>query len=270
MKKSYRLLRAFFRQMNHLHVTIYASGAAFFTFLSLIPFLILLCSLLPYTPLTKSDLFYAVSFMPSTLVPYLVGMIESVYGSTIGIISISALVTVWSAAKGILSLMKGLNAVNGTVETRGYFLQRLVASFYTLIMLALILGSLLILVFGNVIMVFFCRMFPLWEDMMKIFVIFRPVLMWGLLTFFFVILYAYVPSGKRSLKCQMPGAIFCALSWNVFSFGFSVYIDHFNGLSIYGSLTAIAVVMIWLYFCMYLLLAGAHLNHFVCLYRWKS
>ena len=43
-------------------------------------------------------------------------------------------------------------------------------------------------------------------------------------------------------------------------FGFSVYIDYFGGFSMYGSLTSIVIVMIWLYFCMYIFFCGALVN----------
>lgn len=42
--------------MNEHHISAYASSAAFFTFLSLIPMLLLLISAIPYTPITKATL----------------------------------------------------------------------------------------------------------------------------------------------------------------------------------------------------------------------
>ena len=119
-------------------------------FLSIIPIIILLCSLLPLTTLQKSDLLKAVSeVMPSPIVPMMSSLIESLYNSTVGVTSIAAIVTVWSASKGMLSIMRGLNAMNGVVEDRNYFVQRILASFYTILLLIVLLLSLVFMVFGT-------------------------------------------------------------------------------------------------------------------------
>ena len=51
-----------------------------------------------------------------------------------------------------------------------------------------------------------------------------------------------------------------SLGWTVVTFGFSIYVTYFNGFSMYGSLTTIVILLIWLYVCMNLVLAGAYMN----------
>ena len=135
----YRILRGFGRQMSRANVNAYAASTAFFLFLSLIPMLMLICSILPYTPIKKSDIITAVTLLPQTLSPLLTSLIQSIYDSTFGVMSIAAIVTVWSAGKGVLALMRGLNAMNGVVEDRNYVLQRIIASFYLIIFLITII-----------------------------------------------------------------------------------------------------------------------------------
>ena len=107
MKKIIRLLRGFTRHMTKSNVNAHASCAAYFMFLSLIPIIILLCSLLPYTSLEKSDLLRGVAqVMPMPLVPVMSGLIDSLYNSTVGVTSVAAVVTVWSAGKGMLALIR--------------------------------------------------------------------------------------------------------------------------------------------------------------------
>ena len=101
----YRILRGFGRQMSRANVNAYAASTAFFLFLSLIPMLMLICSILPYTPIKKSDIITAVTLLPQTLSPLLTSLIQSIYDSTFGVMSIAAIVTVWSAGKGVLALM---------------------------------------------------------------------------------------------------------------------------------------------------------------------
>ena len=51
-----------------------------------------------------------------------------------------------------------------------------------------------------------------------------------------------------------------AVGWSLLSFGISVYVDYFHGFSMYGSLTTIILVMLWLYFGIYILLVCAEIN----------
>ena len=95
----YRILRGFGRQMSRANVNAYAASTAFFLFLSLIPMLMLICSILPYTPIKKSDIITAVTLLPQTLSPLLTSLIQSIYDSTFGVMSIAAIVTVWSAGR---------------------------------------------------------------------------------------------------------------------------------------------------------------------------
>ena len=63
------------------------------------------------------------------------------------------------------------------------------------------------------------------------------------------------------MKVQLMGAAFSAVGWMIVSWIFSVYLDIFKGFSsMYGSLTTIVLIMLWLYFCMYILLFGGEVN----------
>ena len=82
----------------------------------------------------------------------------------------------------------------------------------------------------------------------------------AILTLFFAVVFTALPNCKLSFKSQLPGAAICSVAWYVFSFGLSVYVDYFNGFSMYGSLTTIALIMLWLYFCMYIMMMSAEVN----------
>lgn len=63
------------------------------------------------------------------------------------------------------------------------------------------------------------------------------------------------------MKKQLPGALFTACAWQLISFVFSIYLDIFKGFSsMYGSLTTIILLMLWLYMCMYAILLGGEVN----------
>ena len=69
----------------------------------------------------------------------------------------------------------------------------------------------------------------------------------------------------------MPGAFITAIGWMVFSDAFSMYLDSFSGFSnMYGSLTTIIFIMLWLYFGMYITLIGAEFNQLLAERREKT
>ncbi|HKM05230.1 MAG TPA: YihY/virulence factor BrkB family protein [Lachnospiraceae bacterium] len=259
--KKIKLLGNLLSEMKKDNVSAHASSAAYFLFLSLIPILILVCSILPYTPIKEADFMLAVTdLLPKSMDPFVVSMIEEIYGKSPTMISITAFVTVWSAAKGILAIMRGLNAINEVGESRNYFVVRFWATIYTLILLGMIILCLSSVVFGNVIVGIIVRRFPQIKTLISFLMYFRFLLVWGVLTFLFICLYAWIPNKKSHGKTQIIGACFTGVGWSIFSYCFSIYIDRADGFKLYGSLTTIIIIMLWLYICMYILMIGAEIN----------
>ena len=84
-----------------------------------------------------------------------------------------------------------------------------------------------------------------------------------ILTFIFIILYKLVPNKNFKLADHVPGALFAALGWEIFSYAYSIYIDYFADSSyLYGSLASIIFMLLWIYICMYILFLGAEINVF--------
>ena len=82
---------------------------------------------------------------PEAMHALVTSIIADVYDKSIGIISVTAIATLWSAGKGVLALLRGLNAVNDVEENRNYLLLRLAACLYIVLLLAAVLLSLLLL-----------------------------------------------------------------------------------------------------------------------------
>lgn len=263
VRKIYLIGRDFAEHMKKQNISAYAASIAFFFFLSLVPMLIMICTIIPYTPLTEADLVTAVTDLtPDRIDPLAKSLIADVYDKSAGILSIALIATIWSAAKGVMALMTGLNAVNGVEEERNYFLVRAVASLYTVVMLLVVILSLFIMVFGDQLVTLTLHRFPQLEAVASFAMNFRFILVWAVLTFLFAAIYTYVPDVKLKFKEQIPGAIFAAVVWSVFSWGFSIYVTYGNSYGIYGSLSIIIIVLLWMYFCMYIIMIGAYMNRY--------
>ncbi len=75
-------------------------------------------------------------------------------------------------------------------------------------------------------------------------------------------LYRYGPSRTRARWMWLtPGSLFAAIGWLLLSVGFGLYVANFgNYNATYGSLSAVVVMMTWLYLSSYILVFGAELN----------
>lgn len=253
----------FGKQMSKKNISAFAASTAFFLFLSMIPALMLLCSILPYTPITEANLMNAArQITPDAMHALVTSMIADVYDKSVGIISITAIATLWSAGKGVLALLRGLNAVNDVEENRNYLLLRLVACLYIVLLLAAVLLSLLIMVFGNSIIGLIEEIIPQTSYLFDLLLHFRSLFVWAVMTIVIALMYAYVPGTRQGFKMQLPGAVFAAVAWSVMTWAFSIYIDVFNGFTTYGNLTTIIILMLWLYAAMYIIMAGAYINRY--------
>lgn len=242
-------------------INAYSAQSAFFIILSIIPFLMVFSSLLQYTSVTESMLQEIIRrVMPEYVSPFLISLVDEVYNRSMGIISITAVAAVWSAAKGVQYMTDGLNSVNDLEETRNWFILRFWAVVYTVVFLVAIVLTLLVLVFGNSLREVAAHYVPILGKLSDFLSYFRGLVMLGVLILFFDVVFTALPNKKLSFKGQFPGAVICGVAWYLFSFGLSVYVDYFNGFSMYGSLTTIALIMLWLYFCMYIMMMSAEVN----------
>ena len=255
-------MKEFARSMRKENISAFSASSAFFIFLSFIPLLMLLCAVIPYTPLSRSDLENAVFIViPGAAKGYVKELISDVYEQSKTLLPIAAVVLLWTAGKGTLSVIRGLNAIHQVEEERNYFVVRFIAMLYTVVFLLIILVGLGIMSFGNLIGDILLRHFPT-LDMILSLLPFRFIAFWAFLTIIFGMIYAFAPNKNLKIRYQFPGACFAAVAWSALSFGFSVYLEVGNSFNIYGSLTIFIVLMMWLYFCMYIVFVGAYLNRY--------
>ena len=263
VKRIFYIFQDFGKHMNRKNISAFAASTAFFLFLSLIPMLILLCSIIPYTPITEANLMsFFIELMPDVLDSMVTGIIVDVFDKSAGILSIAAVATLWSAAKGMLALIRGLNEINDVQEDRNYFVLRGLASFYTVLMLLALLLSLVVMVFGNVLVAGIISTIPGTKNIFDFLMNFRLLFSMFIMIIAFCMMYAYIPNKKLKFKLQIPGAVFSAVAWNVFSWAFSIYVGKINDFSTYGNLATIIIVMLWMYMCIYIIMIGAYINKY--------
>ena len=263
IKKLYKIFDDFSKSVKRLNIDAYAACTSFFLLLSFTPMLILLCSILPFTKITALDLIeFFEGFMPEIFWNLVERLVNSVYSGGYAVLTVSAIVTLWTAAKGVASLVQGLNAVYDVEEKRNFFVRRGVCCLYTLILLAALYISLLLMVFGKSIARYLTGVWPHFTELQGVLVKPRHLYIFIILVFFFAMLYSFLPNKKQKFREQLPGAVFSALCWIGFSLIFSFYVSRYNPYSMYGNFAIVIVAMLWIYFCLLVFLYGAYLNKY--------
>ena len=261
-KGALHLALGFMERMRKDHVSAYAAQAAYFLIMSFIPFVLFLTAIVQYTPLTYREVRQAImSVVPENLQGFVLNIVAEVFSKSAAVLPLSALVALWSSGKGMQALINGLNTIYHVKETRNWLVNRIYSMFYMFLFVLALIASLLLLVMGNRIHVLISGYVPFLGNVIGRILWSKTFLVFVMLFFVFLVLYRYLPNRRSSLKSQVPGAFLTAVAWSVFSYLFSLYFTFFPDFSImYGSLSTLILVMVWLYFCMNLLLYGAEIN----------
>ena len=245
--------------LSRQRISVHAASTGYFIVLSIFPLLVLVLSLLRYTGLQVETLMDLLAgFLPNALMPAARRLILTAYQSTSGtIISLSAITGLWSASRGIYGLMNGLNAIYEVKESRGYIRTRLVCMLYTFLFLLVLVTTLVLNVFGNSLL----QSLPYFlQELLN----WRFFVMLLLQTALFSAMFMVLPNRRATLRQALPGAVLASLGWLIFSDLYSVYVQHFSGYAnVYGSVYAVALAMLWLYFCLSIVFYGGALNHYL-------
>lgn len=249
-----------------MNIRLYAANAGFFVVLSLFPMLVLLLSLLRYTGLQVQTLEAVLEgIIPTALMPTVHDLLLNTYTNTSGtVVSISALVSLWSSSRGIHGILTGLNAIYGVSEARSYLHTRLLSLLFTFLFLVVILLTLALHVFGTAIVGMIppnaTNVLNFLNDVVHL----RFFLLLFVQTLLFTLVFTVFPSGKHPLSASLPGALLASIGWLVFSDLYSIYVTHFASLrNIYGSVYSVALSMLWLYCCLSILFYGGALNRYL-------
>ncbi len=249
-----------------MHIPLYAAYAGFFIILAMFPALLLILGILRYTPLeVESFILFIADFLPEGMLDAVEELVYSTYQNTTGrIVGFSAAAAIWSSSKGIYGLLKGLNAIYGVSEDRGYVYTRLISVGYTFLFLLVMVLTLTLHVFGNSII----SMLTMVDHPVVIFLVdlidLRFFLLLILQSLIFTLMFMALPNKRNRFVDSLPGGMLASSGWLVFSDLYSIYMARFPGMAnIYGSVYAIALSMLWLYFCISILFYGGVLNRYL-------
>jgi membrane protein len=260
----FSLTKKIITRIQRDNITAWAAQLTFYIILSVFPFAILIMEILDRINFITIDAIYELTrFFPEEIVKIIQLLIEDIAqnespGSTL---VISSIATLYSASKGIQAIINSLNIAYNEKETRSFFYLKAVSLIYTLLLAIILIILLALIIYGNKILTILMSYAILSELPNTLFDILRYLFAIIAVFLFFILVYNVSPNRKISFKDELPGSLFATLFFILLSYVFSIYINHSPNLSyVYGSLTSIIILMLWLFFSSIIIMIGGEIN----------
>ena len=256
----YLKLKRLVDRISQDEIFIYSAQSSFYMITASIPFMMLFLALLKFLfPLTEQETLALLKpLIPPNFSEVSEVLIGEIYGKSLALMSFGGIAAFWSASRGVLAVQRGIRKVYKSCYEKNFLKDIAVSVFYTVLLLIALLAILLFMVFGDVLYGIFKNILPQTPDFKG-----KGILLIALWVFFTFMYWILVGKGTR-IKDHVVGGIFTALGWFLASFIFSVYVENFANYSyVYGSLSVIVLMMLWIYILMIILLLGAEVNVFI-------
>lgn len=245
-----------------------AAELSYYFLLALFPLLIFLTSTIGLVvgsgTGTRHALFnYLARIMPPSAFQLIdATMYELSQSSGGGKLSFGLLAALWAASNGMTAITESLNTAYDVQESRPWWKQRLVAIGLTLALSILILGALILVVAGGHIAEGVANAYGFGSAFATAWKIIQWPVVLAAMVLAFALIYYFAPDVRRQAwQWLTPGAAIGVALWLLVSLVFRLYLQFFDSYSkTYGSLGAVIILMLWLYFTGAAVLVGGEVN----------
>lgn len=242
-------------------ISAFAAQGAFFILMSVFPFAIFLLQMMRFAPISQESLLLSVdSIFPEYLLPTLHEILQEIYSSSGSFVWITIVTTLWASSNAMYALGMGLDRICNAQQMHSVVVIRLWALVYTFAMAVMVIIGVASTVFWGTFRRTLIQYRPHGVSLSTYSSALRATYTIVILTLVFALMYKIFPHKKLHYLQQLPGAIVASVGWYLSSMAISFYVTNFNAVSMYGSLTTLALVMFWLYFCNYFIMFGAEIN----------
>ena len=245
-----------------------AAELSYYFLLALFPFLIFITStigiVLGSGTGTRHTLFeYLARIMPPSAYQLLSNtMLEVSTASGGGKISFGILAALWAASTGMSAITESLNTAYDLKEGRPWWKTRLTAIGLTMALSVFIILALVLVVAGGRIAEGLAGVYGLGSTFPVAWKIIQWPVVLACMTLAFALIYYFAPDfHEQKWTWLTPGAAIGVALWLLVSLAFRVYLSFFDSYSAtYGSLGAVIILMLWLYFTGAAVLIGGEIN----------
>ena len=242
-----------------------AGNIAFRVVFSMFPFLIFLTALAGFfgsDELAQGVVNFLLEVAPEELVKPLAPEIRSILTvPRTGLLSVSALITIWSAIGGVDSVRVGLNRAYDVRETRSLWWLYGINVLFVIASAIFLLIFALLIVFAPLLLQLIETHAPALRGHLVTLEQLRFPIGIVLLTGVVLVCHRVLPARPRSVLAVLPGVLITVVAWVVMSAVFSIYLLNFNTFaSTYASLSGVFTAMFFVYLAALVLILGGEVN----------
>lgn len=260
-----RVVRGVWNAIFADNVMGYAAQLAYYFLFSIFPFFIFLAALLPYIP-APGLIEEVMALVNDLMADEAAEIIEQNVRDLVtrprgGLLSFSILFALFLASNAVAALADSLNHAYGVPESRPFWKVRGIAILLTLVLAALLIATMLLLIFGPELGGLLAGRVGLGPE----FAFFWDLVRWPIVVILLMIgvalIYYFAPDVEQEWRWITPGSVFAVLTWIGASLAFRYYVENFGTYNAtYGSLGAIIVLLTWMYLTGFFLLLGGEVN----------
>jgi len=271
-----RLMRRLWQRIYDYDVLSHAAELAYYFLLSVFPLLLFLATLLGYLATEGGALRaeledYIGRVSPTEGVTRLLqGALEGLSAERSGWkLFVGLLLSLWLASNAIAAIGRSVNKAYHLKETRHWLIQRLWAVVLVLFASVLVIGSLLLILFGQRLNAYLVEAGVLGVLLSRFLGVFQWVVVLVLVVFAFEVIYNFAPAvWQRRHLWLTPGAVMALILWLAASLGLRIYLGWGGGDAstgsryavLYGSLGTVISLMFWFYLSAAAILVGGVVN----------
>jgi len=258
-----QVLKALYERFQKDEITALSAQMTYYLIVAFFPFLIFFITLITYTPLlTEEFLSPLAQIAPQETYELIIEVAgEMRRERSLTLLSTGMITALWAASNGMDAIMRGVNKAYNEVNTRSFIVHRLLALALTLGLILVLITNFLLLVLGRGLAAQLFHYLGVSTYFISVWNWVRYALSLLIMWLAFTSIYRLAPSHPTSLKEVWIGSTLAVAGWVSISLGFSYYVDQIaKGYTMYGSLTGIFLLLLWLYISSIILLLGAEVN----------
>jgi membrane protein len=253
-----------------------AAGLTYYALMSLFPALLFAVAILGFFGqqglISDAANYLRDAGAPSSVVDAVTGALKSAQnkrGTAVGALVLGLATSLYGASGAFGAVGRALNVIWRVEEGRGFVRKKATDVLWTLLCLALLLVTLVLVFLGGSLAADVFGAIGLGDTAASIWAYARwPLALCSMMVLYALIYYQAPNVEVRRFRLITPGAVFGVVTWILASAAFFLYVSHFSSYgATYGAFAGAVILLVWLYLSSSVMLLGAELNAVIDLRR---
>ena len=256
-------MKKFFKYIFSKPLMSYAATVSYYFLISFFPFVFLLTKFTALFSITSDTVMNVLYYIfPERTYDILYSSLHSITATTSPTTYILYIIfALWSSSMLINSIRNVFNEPDKSLSpTKRFIIRRAFSMLFTLILALLIVFSLTLVMYINIIVTLIARVMSIGYISTYVSLLLSAAV--GICDF--MLLYKFIPTKPIKFIEALPGAVFSTVFYGIASWLYSLYIGYIADYSrFYGTFDSIIIFVVWLYILSLILILGGYINKYL-------